>query len=522
MSENTIGNYQIETLIGEGGMGTVFKGRDVLLEREVALKVLRPELARQPQLVERFRHEAITLARLDHPYVARLHSLLPHGSDFVMVMEFVRGETLEALLRRHGALSLGQALRLFGQVLEGIAHAHQLGIVHRDLKPANLMLTEGGAIKVMDFGIARLLGQARQTRTGRIVGTLEYMAPEHVRGQETDARSDIYALGVVLYELLTGRVPFRSDSEYDLMHAHLEEPPPPPRRFAQHVPPAIEHLILRALAKDPADRFQTAMDMHAALIDAARHVGLSLHPLPSDVKPLLNEPASTAIPSGADWQASRGSLADQLIQATRVASSPTAPPAARPLALAALAQRFAPRHYAAAASVVVLLGGAAWFLGNRSTTPKSAPAPPVVVTPTPAEVSNEPVVPPSFTAPPQAGAPHPADSIHIANEAPATNAAAAPTAVAPRRTRRSAPPSAPVYMPTPLPGRAQPVPAAPRATPATTASAEEERKREKEAQKRAEKEREAERTLRGIGGILGGAKDIWSTFKSDKKKDKKP
>ena len=512
MSENTIGNYQIETLIGEGGMGTVFKGRDVLLEREVALKVLRPELARQPQLVERFRHEAITLARLDHPYVARLHALLPHGPDFVMVMEFVRGETLEALLRRHGALTLSQAVRLFGQVLEGIAHAHQLGIVHRDLKPANLMLTDGGTIKVMDFGIARLLGQARQTRTGRIVGTLEYMAPEHVRGQETDARSDIYALGVVLYELVTGRVPFRSDSEYELMHAHLEEPPPPPRQFAQHLPPVIEQLILRALAKDPADRFQTALDMHAALIDAARHTGLSLHPSSADVMPMLNEPASTAVPSGADWQASRGSLADQLIQATRVAASTSARPVAP---IRSLAQRFDWRHYAAA-TAIVLAGGATWLFSNRSPAPNPAPVVVVAPTPAPAETSTDPIVPPSFTAPPQAGAPHPADAVNLAAETPAVTNQTAPQLAASRRTRRAAPPAAPAYAPTPIPVRVQSAPAAPRATPVVTANAEEERKREKEARKQEERER----TLKGIGGILGGAKDIWSSFKSDKKKKK--
>jgi serine/threonine-protein kinase len=509
MSENIIGNYQIETLIGEGGMGTVFKGRDLLLEREVALKVLRPELARQPQLVERFRHEAITLARLDHPYVARLHALLPHNDDFVMVMEFVRGETLEALLLRHDALTLSQSLRLFSQVLEGIAHAHQLGIVHRDLKPANLMLTDAGAIKVMDFGIARLLGSARQTRTGRIVGTLEYMAPEHVRGQETDARSDIYALGVVLYEFVTGRVPFRSDSEYELMRAHFEEPPPPPRQFAQHIPPAIEQIILRALAKDPVDRFQTALDFHAALIDAARHAGLSLNPLPSDVRAIPAAPQVTAVPSGAGLRAQRGSLADHLIQATRVAASTPAP---------SPALRFDWRHYAAAAAIA-LAGGGAWLFNQRS--PAPAPAPAVIVAPTPAETSSEPVVPPSFTAPPQAGAPHPADAVNLALETPPATNQAAPQPAASRRTRRAAPPAiVPVYAPTPLPARAQPAPVAPRATPAVAANAEEERKREKEAQKRAEKEREAERALKGIGGIIGGAHDIWRSFKSDKKKPK--
>src|SRR5215468_5816484 len=207
MINTVVGNYKIVEKIGEGGMGAVYKGVDLMLEREVAIKALRPELARQPDVVERFRAEAVTLARLNHPNIATLFSFLRQGDDYFMVMEFVRGETLESLLRRAGAMPLDRATTVFCQALEGIDHAHKMGIIHRDIKPANMMLTQSGSIKVMDFGIARVLGTARITRQGSVIGTVEYMSPAQVRGQDTDARSDIYSLGILLYEMLTGRVP---------------------------------------------------------------------------------------------------------------------------------------------------------------------------------------------------------------------------------------------------------------------------------------------------------------------------
>src|SRR5215470_2034242 len=219
MVGNTIGNYKILAQIGEGGMGAVYRGVDLMLEREVAIKVLRPELARQPQIVERFRAEAVTLAKLNHTNIATLHSFFRQGDDFFMVMEFVRGETLDSVLRRCGGMTCEVAVPLFCQALEGIDHAHRLGIIHRDIKPANMMLTTGpsvpgavatGIIKVMDFGIARVLGTARMTRQGNIIGTIEYMSPEAIQGQEVDLRTDIYSLGILLYELLTGRLPFDS------------------------------------------------------------------------------------------------------------------------------------------------------------------------------------------------------------------------------------------------------------------------------------------------------------------------
>src|SRR5215470_20094764 len=194
MINNVVGTYKIAEKIGEGGMGAVYKGVDLMLEREVAIKALRPELARQPDIVERFRAEAVTLAKLNHPNIATLFSFLRQGDDFFMVMEYVRGETLDSVLRRSGAMPVQRAVPLFCHALEGIEHAHQMGIVHRDIKPANMMLTASGAIKVMDFGIARVLGSNRMTRTGHLIGTIEYMSPEQVKGEQTDTRSDVYSL----------------------------------------------------------------------------------------------------------------------------------------------------------------------------------------------------------------------------------------------------------------------------------------------------------------------------------------
>src|SRR5262245_60039063 len=266
MINNVIGSYKVLEKIGEGGMGAVYKGVDLMLEREVAVKALRPELARQPDVVERFRAEAVTLAKLNHPNIATLYSFLRQGDDYFMVMEFVFGETLDSVLKRAGGMPVDRATTLFCQALEGIEHAHKMGIIHRDIKPSNMMLTHTGSIKVMDFGIARVLGTARMTRQGNVVGTVEYMSPEQVRGQETDARSDIYSLGILLYEMLTGRVPFSDPSEYELMKRQIEERPPAPGEFHPGIPVVVESAVLRALSKDPADRFQTAEAMRMSVL----------------------------------------------------------------------------------------------------------------------------------------------------------------------------------------------------------------------------------------------------------------
>jgi tRNA A-37 threonylcarbamoyl transferase component Bud32 len=265
MIGRVVGNYKILEKLGEGGMGAVFKGVDVMVEREVAIKMLRPEIARQPEIVERFRSEAVTLAKLNHPSIATLFSFFRQGDEFFMVMEFVPGRPLDTLLRDFGPMPVEQTVPVFVKILEGIEHAHQMGILHRDIKPANIMITPAGAVKVTDFGIARIVGAARMTRQGNIVGTLEYIAPERIRGEEHDMRSDLYSLGAVLYEMLCGRLPFETDNEFALMQAHLSTPPPPLNRPGLMVPPEIEAVAMRALAKRAEERFSCAAEFSQAL-----------------------------------------------------------------------------------------------------------------------------------------------------------------------------------------------------------------------------------------------------------------
>lgn len=263
-----VGNYKIQEKLGEGGMGAVYKGVDTMLDREVAIKALKPELASQTSIVERFRTEAVTLAKLNHPNVATLYSMFREGEELYMVLEYVRGETLDSIMKTRGAMPADEAIPVFCQVLDGIDHAHELGIVHRDIKPANMMLTEKGTLKVLDFGIARLLGSARMTRAGNIIGTLEYMAPEQVRGHETDGRSDIYALGMMLYEVLTGQLPFETDNEFELMKSQTEITPRRPREINPDITEDVEAAIMKAIEKDPDNRFQTAGEFRNLLIDA--------------------------------------------------------------------------------------------------------------------------------------------------------------------------------------------------------------------------------------------------------------
>lgn len=270
MIGTTVGNYRVVERLGEGGMGAVYRAVDVMLDREVAVKVLKPELVRTPGLIERFRLEAIALARLNHPRIATLHGLERHGDLLLMVMEYVRGDTLEAVVRRSGRIAWPRACALCAGVLEALDHAHDKGVVHRDIKPANVMLAASGAVKVMDFGIARLAGQSRQTKVGHAVGTPTYMAPEQLRGEEVDGRTDLYAVGAVLFELVTGEVAFQADSDYALMMKQLHEPPPAARARVPEVPDALDVIIRRAMAKAREDRFADALAFRDALLASAR------------------------------------------------------------------------------------------------------------------------------------------------------------------------------------------------------------------------------------------------------------
>jgi serine/threonine-protein kinase len=297
MIGQVFGNYKVEQKLGEGGMGEVYRGVDMMLEREVAIKFLRPELASQPQVVERFRSEAVTLAKLNHPNIATLYSFMRQGDSFIMVLEYVRGVTLDHVIQQRRSIPVDQAVPIFCQVLDGIQEAHNFGVIHRDIKPANMMLTEKGTLKVLDFGIARILGTARMTRQGNIIGTIEYMSPEQVRGMETDARSDIYSLGMLLYEMLTGRCPFEIQNEFELMKAQIEHYPLPPRQLNPAIPEVVEQAIWRSIQKDPAQRFQSASEFRAFLLTAGFAATGRLEPLAvGEPNPYATRPLNTQPP----------------------------------------------------------------------------------------------------------------------------------------------------------------------------------------------------------------------------------
>ncbi|MCQ4044250.1 protein kinase [Streptantibioticus rubrisoli] len=268
------GRYELVERLGHGGMGTVHRAVDHRLRRTVAIKLMSAELAHHAESRARFQREAHAVAALNHPAVATIHDVGeepdPEGPRPYLVMEYVRGGTLAEALR-DGPLPIPRAVALAREVLDALAHSHQHGIVHRDIKPSNIMLTGPTTVKVLDFGIAKALTEAatRLTGSGAAPGTPAYLSPEQISGAEIDHRADLYAMGCLLYELLTGAPPFRAESPFAVMHQHVyAEPVPVSRRRAQ-VPPALEAVIARALRKDPAERFADAESMRAALAQAA-------------------------------------------------------------------------------------------------------------------------------------------------------------------------------------------------------------------------------------------------------------
>jgi serine/threonine protein kinase len=295
MVGQTIGKYRVVSRLGRGGMGTVYKAVDETLDREVAIKCLNHDLGDQ-DVLKRFRAEAMTLARLNHPNIATLFEFSEHDGHLLMVMEFVRGETLEGLSQRLGPLPVDQAAQLCSQVLDALAHAHRAGIVHRDLKPANLMLADSGLTKVMDFGLARMAGTEHLTNDGFMVGTPAYMAPEQVLAHEIDGRADLYAMGVVLFRLLTTKLPFTADSGIAMAQKQLHDQPTPVRQFRTELPAECDAIFGRALAKAPHDRFQTAEDFRAALVVLGASLS-GMMPSPSVTQSLTSLP-SVSDPTG--------------------------------------------------------------------------------------------------------------------------------------------------------------------------------------------------------------------------------
>jgi serine/threonine-protein kinase len=268
----TIGKYRIVARLGRGGMAEVYKGYQPGLDRYVAVKVLHSHLADEEDFIGRFEREATAVARLRHSNIVQVYDFDVEGNLYYMVMEFVEGPTLKAELKERSGkgqtFTLAETARIFGALASAIDYAHSRGMVHRDLKPANVMFTAEGQVVLTDFGIARIMGATRYTMTGAISGTPVYMSPEQGQGERGDERSDIYSLGVVLYEMATGRVPFDADTPFAIIMKHINDPLPLPTSVNPNVPEPVERVILKALSKNPADRYQRAGEMAKALREA--------------------------------------------------------------------------------------------------------------------------------------------------------------------------------------------------------------------------------------------------------------
>ncbi|MBI3683941.1 MAG: serine/threonine protein kinase [Acidobacteria bacterium] len=409
-----VGDYEILAVLGAGGMGKVYKVRNVLSDRFEAMKVLLPDLAGDPELADRFLREIKVQASLTHPNIASLYTALTFKNQLLMLIEFIEGMSIEKLLEA-GPLPLDKALDYLLPVLAALQYAHSRGVIHRDIKPANMMVTPEGAVKLMDFGIAKMREDKRLTQTGRTVGSLFYMSPEQIRGgQQLDPRSDIYSLGISLYEIVTGKRPFEGTSDFSIMAAHLQQNPVPPIQVDPALPPLLNEIIMMAIAKDPAARFQSAEAFRNALINV---------------------------------QSTLKGVAPQV--APQMASPP--PPAAQPpphkshrglyMALGSLA------------TVAVLVFGAFQlpkYLGTKAAqTPASAPTP--APTSPPVEVQQTPPDTPPLIPPSQPPAPEP--------NKPATPAPRPKPSSTPAQFQQAQQPQTPAPTPSPQATPQQPAPA---------------------------------------------------------------
>ncbi len=260
--------YSIIRTLGEGGMANVYLAYDTILDRNVAVKVLRGDLATDEKFVRRFQREALSASNLYHPNIVQIYDFDQWEDNYYIVMEYVEGRTLKQLLKRRGALTITEVIDIMSQVTDGMAHAHDAYIIHRDIKPQNIMILDNGLIKITDFGIAMALNNTQLTQTNSVMGSVHYLPPEQAAGKGSTIKSDIYSMGVLMYELLAGEVPFKGDNAVEIALKHLKEPLPSIRKILPELPQSIENIIIKATAKNPANRYKDAREMHQDIITA--------------------------------------------------------------------------------------------------------------------------------------------------------------------------------------------------------------------------------------------------------------
>ncbi len=257
--------YQIIKTLGEGGMANVYLAHDTILDRNVAVKVLRGDLANDEKFVRRFQREALSASSLSHPNIVEMYDVGEDDGQYYIVMEYVDGMTLKQVLKKRGHLSVTEVVDIMLQVTDGMAHAHDAYIIHRDIKPQNIMILSNGMIKITDFGVATALNSTQLTQTNSVMGTVHYLPPEQANGKGSTIRSDIYSMGIMMYELLTGLVPYKGDNAVEIALKHLKEPLPSVRKFNSSIPQSIENVIIKATAKNPKNRYTDARAMHEDL-----------------------------------------------------------------------------------------------------------------------------------------------------------------------------------------------------------------------------------------------------------------
>lgn len=260
--------YRIKSRIGGGGMANVYLGYDIILKRDVAIKVLRPEFANDPEFIERFDREALAATSLAHPNIVSIYDVGEEGDIFYIVMEYVDGETLKDYVKKHGKLSVEETIDIMEQLTSAIQHAHENGLIHRDIKPQNILIDRSGKIKVTDFGIAVALSATALTQTNSVLGSVHYLSPEQARGGKATKLSDIYSLGIVFYELVTGELPFTGQSPVSIALKHLHDETPSVRKLNPAIPQSVENIILKATAKNPFHRFRSVSEMQDAILVA--------------------------------------------------------------------------------------------------------------------------------------------------------------------------------------------------------------------------------------------------------------
>ena len=257
--------YEIIKTIGEGGMANVYLAEDTILERKVAIKVLRGDLSNDEKFIRRFKREALSVSNLSHPNIVEVYDVGEEDGNYYIVMEYIEGKTLKQLLQKRGALTLNEVIDIMTQLTDGLAHAHEAYIIHRDIKPQNIMIEDNGLVKITDFGIAMALNSTQLTQTNSVMGSVHYLPPEQANGKGSTVKSDIYSLGILMYELLTGSVPFKGDTAVEIALKHMKEKIPSIRKQNPTIPQSVENIVLKATAKNPKNRYDNVRDMYKDL-----------------------------------------------------------------------------------------------------------------------------------------------------------------------------------------------------------------------------------------------------------------